>query len=84
MLSWHKFFLVKNSKIDMNLERDQNYSDHERSMGGYNENKYYKNKELFLEKYFNNRHKSYNIFLKEHLLKKDKIDMDKLNINLKR
>ena len=73
MRNWHKFFLLKNSKIDMNLERDQNYFDHERSMGGYSENDYYKNKELFSEKYFNNRYKFYNIFIKGNLFKKDKI-----------
>ena len=73
MRNWHKFFLFKNSNININLEKDKSYFDHERSMDGYNENEYYKNKELFLGKYFNNRYNSYNVFLKKHLLKKDKI-----------
>ena len=73
MRSWHKFFLSKNSEIDMNLAGDQTYFDHERSMDGYNENKYYKNKELFSETYFNNRYKSYTIIIKKFLSKKNKI-----------
>ena len=48
MRNWHKFFLFKNSNININLEKDKSYFDHERSMEGYNENEYYKNKELFL------------------------------------
>ena len=37
----------------MNLERDQNYFDYERSMEGYSENDHYKNKELFSENFGN-------------------------------
>ena len=73
MRNWHKYFLSNNSNINMNLERDQSSFDHERSMGVYNENEYYKNKKLFLEKYFVGQYRSYNNFVKEHLLKKEKI-----------
>ena len=57
----------------MNHEKDQSFLDHERSMGGYNENEYYKNKELFLEKYLVGRYNLYTTFVRKHLLKKEKI-----------
>ena len=73
MRNWYKFFLFDNSKININLDRDQSFSDHERSMGGYETNEYYTSKKSFLEKYFNNRHQVYNIFLQQNLLKEDKV-----------
>ena len=73
MRKWYKYFLAKNSNINVNHERDQNFFDHERSMGGYNENEYYKNKKLFLEKYLVGRYKLYTTFVRKHLLKKEKI-----------
>ena len=47
MRSWYKFFLIKNSKIDINLKRDQNYYDFEKSMDGYGENEHYQTKQSF-------------------------------------
>ena len=73
MRNWYKFFLHKDSKIGINLERDQKFSDHEKSMGGYEANKYYKNKNLFFEKYLNGRYKTYYNFLKKNLTKKSNV-----------
>ena len=73
MRIWHKFFLLKNSEININLDRDKHYLDHEKSMGGYEENIHYKNKELFFENYLDSRQKYYISFLKQNLDKKKKI-----------
>jgi|TARA_B100001964_G_scaffold49769_1_gene55994 hypothetical protein len=73
MRIWHKLFLIKDSKININLKKDQSYFDHERSMGDYNENEYYKSQEIFLKKYSNSRYQLYTTFIKEHLPKTDKI-----------
>ena len=73
MRKFNKFFLSKNSEVSMNLKKDQSYFDYKRTMDDYNENEYYKNKELFLEKYLVEQYKSYNYFVKKHLLKKERI-----------
>jgi len=73
MRSWYKFFLIKNSKIDINLKRDQNYYDFEKSMDGYGENEHYQTKQSFYNKYFDDRCKIYYNFLKKNLFKKNTI-----------
>ena len=67
MRKFNKFFLSKNSEVSMNLKKDQSYFDYERTMDDYNENEYYKNKELFLERYLVEQYKSYTAFVKKHL-----------------
>jgi 2-polyprenyl-3-methyl-5-hydroxy-6-metoxy-1,4-benzoquinol methylase len=73
MRNWYKFFLYKSPQLDINLERDQKFSEHEKSMGGYKENKYYENEELFFEKYLDKRQKYYLSFLGENLEKGKKV-----------
>ena len=74
MRKWYKYLLVKKSNINVNHERDQNFFDHEKKsmVGDYNENEYYKNKRLFLEKYLVGRYKLYTTFVRKHLSKKEK------------
>ena len=73
MRKWNKFFLFDSFKININLDRDRSFLDHERSMGGYEVNESYVNKISFLEKYFDNRYQAYNIFLQKNLSKENKI-----------
>ena len=73
MRIWNKFFLYKNSKININLKKDKGFSDHEKSSGGYDVNTHYRNKSLFLQKYLTDRHHVYFTFLKKNLLKEYKI-----------
>ena len=37
MRKFHKFYLSKNSNINVNLEKDQSYPAHEGTTGGFNE-----------------------------------------------
>ena len=73
MRVWYKFFLYKKSKIDTNLKKDKEFSEHEKSIGGYDANAHYRNKSLFLQKYLTDRHHVYFTFLKKILLKEYKI-----------
>ena len=72
MRSRYKFFLIKNSKIDINLKRDQNYYDFEKSMDGYGENEHYQTKQSFYNKYFDARCKIYYNFYLIHLFHEPK------------
>ena len=69
----YKFYLYENSKIDTNLKKDKEFSEHEKSMGGYDVNAHYRNKSLFLQKYLTDRYHVYFTFLKKILLKEYKI-----------
>ena len=73
MRVWYKFFLYKKSKIDTNLKKDKEFSEHEKSIGGYDANAHYRNKSLFLQKYLTNRYHVYFTFFKKNLLKEYKI-----------
>ena len=76
MRSWYKLFLLKNSNITINPKLDKSFDEHEKTMEGYEgykENEFYKNKELFIKKYFNRRLKFYDLFLRNNLSAKDKV-----------
>ena len=59
--------------MDTNLKKDKDFSEHEKSMGGYDANAHYRNKSLFLQKYLTDRYHVYFTFLKKNLLKEYKI-----------
>ena len=73
MRIWNKFILYENSKININLKKDKEFFEHEKSMGGYDANAHYRNKSLFIQKYLTDRHHVYFTFLKKNLLKEYKI-----------
>ncbi len=77
MRKWYKYILDAASKGVVYKPMDQTYSEHALSMGGYDIDDAYKSKAEFFKKYFFNYQQSrleyYNVFLKKHLHKNEKI-----------
>lgn len=74
MRKWNKYILNYESVLSF-LQKDVTYCDHKNTMGGYNAENGYGNKEEFFRVYFYSqlRFKYYHDYLKENLKKSEKV-----------
>jgi hypothetical protein len=77
MRTWYKYYLDPNCSGINHVSRDHKFEHHERAIGGYHPDGAYGSKTTFFGKYFHNYHRGrleyYDLFLRKHLKKGDRI-----------
>lgn len=76
MRKWYKYYLDIYRKGTIYLPIDSHFGDHSQTMGGYESDDSYKNKEDFFNKHFNDpfkRLENYDMFIREKISREDTI-----------